>query len=38
MVPLSDMAKAAAMRLREAGAKSKSPPRYLFTGRDRGRR
>jgi integrase/recombinase XerD len=34
IVPLSDMAKAAAMRLREATAKSKSPPRYLFSGRD----
>jgi integrase/recombinase XerD len=34
IVPLSDMAKAAAMRLREATLKSKSPPRYLFSGRD----
>jgi integrase/recombinase XerD len=34
IVPLSDMAKAAALRLRDATAKSKSPPRYLFSGRD----
>ena len=34
IVPLSDMAKAAAMRLRDATTKSKSPPRYLFSGRD----
>jgi integrase/recombinase XerD len=33
-VPLSDVAKLAAARLRDATAKSKSPPRYLFSGRD----
>jgi integrase/recombinase XerD len=34
IVPLSDVAKLAAARLRDATAKSKSPPRYLFSGRD----
>jgi integrase/recombinase XerD len=34
IVPLSDKAKAAAMRLRDATAKS--PPRYLFSGRNPG--
>jgi integrase/recombinase XerD len=34
VLPLSDLAKAAAMRLREATAKSKTPPRYLFSGRN----
>ena len=34
IVPLSDVAKLAAVRLRDATAKSKSPPRYLFSGRD----
>jgi len=34
IVPLSDMAKAAAARLRDAAAKAKAPPRYLFGGRD----
>ncbi len=34
IVPLSDMAKLAAARLREASAGLKPPPRYLFSGRD----
>ncbi|HQT46248.1 MAG: recombinase XerD [Acidocella sp. 20-63-7] len=34
IVPLSDIAKAAAMRLREAGPKPKAPPRFLFSGRN----
>ncbi|WP_284259680.1 tyrosine recombinase [Acidocella aquatica] len=34
IVPLSDMAKLAAARLREATAKLKPPPRYLFSGRN----
>ncbi len=34
IVPLSDLAKAAALRLRDATAKAKSPPRFLFSGRD----
>ena len=34
VVPLSDMAKLAAAGLREAGAKLKPAPRYLFSGRD----
>ncbi len=34
IVPLSDTAKQAALRLREAVAKPKAPPRYLFPGRD----
>jgi integrase/recombinase XerD len=34
IVPLSDAAKAAALRLREGTAKPKLIPRYLFSGRD----
>ncbi len=34
MVPLSDAAKAAALRLREGTKKPKQTPRYLFAGRD----
>jgi integrase/recombinase XerD len=34
IVPLSDMAKLASIKLREAAAKSAAPPRYLFAGRD----
>ena len=34
IVPLSEAAKAAARRLREAYANTKLPPRYLFCGRD----
>jgi len=34
IVPLSDMAKAAATSLREATTTAKSPPRFLFSGRD----
>ena len=34
IVPLSDMAKQAAARLREATAKAKRPPHFLFSGRD----
>jgi len=34
IVPLSDMAKAAALRLRAATAEAKLRPRYLFSGRD----
>ncbi len=35
IVPLSDIAKAAALRLREGLAGKKPAPRYLFSGRDR---
>lgn len=34
IVPLSDLAKAAALRLREAAPKPKVPPRFLFSGRN----
>lgn len=34
ILPLSDLAKAAAARLRAASAEMKPPPRYLFSGRD----
>jgi integrase/recombinase XerD len=34
IVPLSEMAKLAAARLRESTAKLKPPPRYLFSGRN----
>jgi len=34
IVPLSELAKAAALRLRDATASSKVPVRYLFSGRD----
>ncbi len=34
IVPLSDMAKAAAAKLRERTVKAKPPPRFLFAGRD----
>lgn len=34
IVPLSDMAKLAAARLREATANAKPPPRFLFSGRN----
>jgi integrase/recombinase XerD len=34
IVPLSDMAKQAAARLREVLMKAKKPPRFLFSGRD----
>ncbi len=34
IVPLSDMAKLAATRLRDVTSQKKNPPRYLFSGRD----